>query len=167
MLILIVSCINSVRLSSKNTIWFAWRRSHVFHDVFRTAIFSFYHRNKLHEKHPQLERKCMSVSVEGNSFSEETAFQDWAVIPVYVSGSSFSLNLRKMNCIHNRMAFLCKLCVQSPHQSSRVPTRTAGWSPPCTNKQDPRPLLISVDYVCQQWFRKLMISYLHQYQTFL
>ena len=23
------------------------------------------------------------------------------------------------------------------------------------------------DYLCQQWFRKLIISYLHQYQTFL
>ena len=70
---------------------------------------SFYHRNKPHEKHPQLERKCMSVAVEGDSFLEETAFQHWAVIPVYVSGSSFSLNLMKLNCIHNtRMAFLCK-----------------------------------------------------------
>ena len=27
--------------------------------------------------------------------------------------------------------------------------------------------LISVDYLCQQWFRKLIVSYLHQYQTFL
>ena len=23
------------------------------------------------------------------------------------------------------------------------------------------------DYLCQQWFRKLIVSYLHQYQTFL
>ena len=27
--------------------------------------------------------------------------------------------------------------------------------------------LLSVDYLCQQWFRKLIVSYLHQYQTFL
>ena len=27
--------------------------------------------------------------------------------------------------------------------------------------------LISVDYLCQQWFRKLIVSYLQQYQTFL
>ena len=25
---------------------------------------------------------------------------------------------------------------------------------------------ISIDYLCQQWFRKLIVSYLHQYQTF-
>ena len=93
-------------------------------------FFSFYHRNKPHEKHPQLERKCMSVSVEGNSFSEETAFQHWAVIPVYVSGSSFSLNLRKLNCIHNtRISFLCKLCVQSPHQGSRAPYQDCRLKP--------------------------------------
>ena len=126
-------------------------------------FFSFYHRNKPHEKHPQLERKCMSVSVEGNSFTEETAFQHWAVIPVYVNGSSFSLNLRKLNCIHNtRMSFLCKLCVQSPHQGSRAPYQDCRLKPPYTDKQDPRPLLISVDYLCQQWFRKLVVSYLHQ-----
>ena len=27
--------------------------------------------------------------------------------------------------------------------------------------------LLSVDYLCQQWFRKLIVPYLHQYQTFL
>ena len=67
-------------------------------------FFSFYHRNKPHEKHPQHERKCISVAVEGDSFLEETTFQHWAAIPVY--GSGFSLNLRKLNCIHNtRMDF--------------------------------------------------------------
>ena len=100
MLILIASCINSVRVSSKNAIWFALRR-HVFHDLFRLIPKFFYHRNKPHEKHPQLERKCMSVAVEGDSFLEETAFRHGAVIPVYVSGPTFSLNLRKLNCIHS------------------------------------------------------------------
>ena len=136
----------------------------------------------------------MSVAVEGDSFLEETAFQHWAMIPVYVSDSSFSLNRRKLNCIHNtRMAFLCKLCVQSPHQGNRAPYQDCRLlSPPCTNKQDPRPFmithvhsakrgfdkrgsgvgdgiswLISVDYLCQQWFSKLIAFYLHQYQTFL
>ena len=33
----------------------------------------------------------MSVAVEGDSFLEETAFQHWAMITVYVSGSSVSL----------------------------------------------------------------------------
>ena len=48
--------------------------------------------------------KCISVTVEGDSFLEETAFQHWAAIPVYVSG--FSLNLRKLNYIHTtRMDF--------------------------------------------------------------
>ena len=106
--------------------------------TFRTAMFSFYHRNKPHEKHRQLERRCMSVAVEGDSFLEETVFQHWAVIPVYVSGYSFSLYLRKLNCIHNtRMAFLCKVCVQSPHQGSRAPYQDCILlSPPYTNKQD-------------------------------
>ena len=76
---------------------------------------------------------------------QETAFQHWAVIPVYVSGSSISLNLRILNCIHNtRMAFLCKLCVQSPHQGSRAPYQDCSLlSPPYTNKQDPRPFMIT------------------------
>ena len=175
----------------------------------------------------------MSVAVQGDSFLEQTDFQHCAVIPVYVSGPSISLNLRKLNCIHNtRMAFLCKLCVQSPHQGSRAPYQDCRLLiPPYTNIQDPRPFmithahsvwvslinvggdkarpipqisftialmvpiwtlsnplqcltsptksgvgvgvgdriswLISVDHLCQQWLRKLIVSYLHQYQTFL
>ena len=111
--------------------------------TFRTAFFSFYHRNKPHEKHRQLQRRCMSVAVEGGSFLEETAFQHWAVIPVYVSGSSFSLNLTRLNCIHNtRMAFLCNFWVQSPHQGSRAPYQDCRLlNPPYTNKQDPRPFM--------------------------
>ena len=120
-----------MRLSSKNAIWF--------------AFFSLYHRNKPNDKHPQLERKCMSVAVEGDSFLEETAFQHWVVNPVYINGSSFNLDLRKVNCIHNiRMAFLCKLCVQSPHQGSRAPYQDCRLlSPPRTNKQDPMPFMIT------------------------
>ena len=48
----------------------------------------FYHRNKPREKHPQHERKYISVAVEGDSFLEETAIQHWAAIPVYVSGNT-------------------------------------------------------------------------------
>ena len=87
----------------------------------------FFHRTKPHEKHPQLERKCMSVSVEGNGFSEEVAFQHWAVIPVYVSGSSFGFNLRKLNCIHNTWMAFCASSVSSiPIKAAELPTRTAG-----------------------------------------
>ena len=51
-------------------------------------FFSFYHLNKPREKHPQHERKCISVAVEGDSFLEETDFQHWAAIHVYVSGNT-------------------------------------------------------------------------------
>ena len=92
-----------------------------FHDIFRTACFSFYHRNKPREKHHQLERKCMSVAVEGDSFLEATAFQHWAAIPVFVSSSSFSLNLRKLNCIRNtRMGFFMQALF--PVSPSRQPS---------------------------------------------
>ena len=128
--------------------------------------FCFYHCNKPHEEHPQLERKCMSVSVEGNSFLEETAFQHWAVILVYVSGPSFSLNLRKLDCIHNtRMAFCASSVSSLPIKVAEIPTRTAGWSPPYTNKQDPRPFMITHAHSAMSefnycWFRKLIVSYL-------
>ena len=119
-------------------------------------FFSLYHRNKPHEKHQRLERKCMSVAVEGDSFLEETTFQHWAVIPVCVNGPSFSLNLRKLNCIHNtRMAFLCKLCVQSPHQRNRAPYPDCRLlSPPYTNKQDPRPIMITHAHSAMSEFDK-------------
>ena len=84
-------------------------------------FFSFYHRNKPREKHPQLERKCMSVAVEGDSFLEATAFQHWAAIPVFVSGSSFSLNKKKVNCFHNtRMGFFVQALF--PVSPSRQPS---------------------------------------------
>ena len=70
----------------------------------------------------------MSVAVEGDSFLEETAFQHWAAIPVYVSDSSFSLNLRKLNCIHNtRMAFCASFVSSLPIKAAKLPTRTAGF----------------------------------------
>ena len=82
----------------------------------------------------------MSVTVEGDSFLEETAFQHWAVIPVYVSDSSFSLNLMKLNCIHNtRMAFCASFGSSLPIKAAELLIRTAG--PPYTNKQNPRPFM--------------------------
>ena len=70
----------------------------------------------------------MSVAVEGDSFLEETVFQHWAVIPVYVSGSSFSLNLTELNCIHNtRMAFCASSGSSLPIKAAELPTRTPGF----------------------------------------
>ena len=71
-----------------------------------------------------------SVAVEGDSFLEETAFPHYAAIPVYVSGNI-------------RMDFSAS-SVSSLHiKAAELPTRTAGWSPPYTNKQDPRPFKIT------------------------
>ena len=69
----------------------------------------------------------MSVAVEGDSFLKETAFQHWAVIPVYVSGSYFSLNLMKLNCIHNtRMSFCASYGPSLPIKAAELPIRIAG-----------------------------------------
>ena len=66
----------------------------------------------------------MSVAIEGDSFLEVTAFQHWTAIPVYISGSSFSLNLRKLNCIHNtRTGFFAQALfpVSTSRQQSSLP----------------------------------------------
>ena len=56
-----------------------------------------------------------------------------------ICGFSFSLNLRKLNCIHNtRKGFFVQALVSSLHiQAAELPARrTADWNPPYTNKWD-------------------------------
>ena len=90
-------------------------------------FFSFYHRNKPHEKHPQLEIKCMSVTVEGNSFLDATAF------PYLGPHSRICLNPRKLNCIHQNGLFYASSVSSLSIKAAELLTSTAGWSSPYTN----------------------------------
>ena len=60
-------------------------------------------------------------------------------------GNSFSA-LGRDSCISQwqyQNGFLVQALSSLPIKSAELPTRTAGWSPPHTNKQDPRPFKIT------------------------
>ena len=55
--------------------------------------------------------------------------------------------------------------LSNPLQCLTSPTKSGGGGG--SGVGDGISWLISVDYLCQQWFRKLIVSYLQLYQTFL
>ena len=55
--------------------------------------------------------------------------------------------------------------LSNPLQCLTFPTKSGGGGG--SGVGDGISWLISVDYLCQQWFRKLIVCYLQQYQTFL
>ena len=78
------------------------------------------------------------------------SFSALVVIPVYVIKP-------KDTELHPqyRDGFLCKLCVQSPHQDKRAPYQDCRLlSPPYTNKQDLRPFMITHAHSAMSEFDK-------------
>ena len=89
-------------------------------------LFSFYHRNKPREKHPQLERQCMAVAVEGDSFLEATVFSIGSRFRYMSVALEFKPKETELHPQYQNWIFCASSVSSLPIKAAELPTRTAG-----------------------------------------